>query len=85
MVNSVEIKEVLEKELVADEIYVYQDGKHFRVIVVSAYFVGMNRVDRQKMVYAPLTTFIVNNCIHSVSIFTYTPVEWRGINDDDKS
>lgn len=71
-----EIKDVLMNELALDEVHVTGDGSHFQVIAVGELFVGMSRVKKQQIVYAPLMGYIADNRIHALSIKTYTPGEW---------
>ncbi|CEN32015.1 Uncharacterized protein YrbA [Candidatus Westeberhardia cardiocondylae] len=72
------IRNILMKKLSANEVYVYNDGKYFEIVVVSECFLGKSRVKKQKMVYEPLIKFIENNYIHALSVKTYTPLEWKG-------
>ncbi len=76
MENS-EIKDVLMRALVLDEVHVTGDGSHFQVIVVGELFATLSRVKKQQTVYAPLMEYIADNRIHALSIKTYTPEEWR--------
>ncbi|AIN46922.1 BolA family protein [Candidatus Palibaumannia cicadellinicola] len=72
-----EIKDLLMSALALDEAYVSGDGNHVQVIAISKQFSGMSMVKKQQTIYAPLIKHIANNSIHSLSIKTYTPEEWR--------
>jgi BolA protein len=48
---------------------------HFRVVIVSQRFVGANRVERQRLVYAALADEMGPE-IHALSMQTLTPNEW---------
>lgn len=50
-------------------------GGHFDVVIVAAAFRGMNRLARQRAVYAALGS-TVGNEIHALSMQTFTPEEW---------
>jgi BolA protein len=47
---------------------------HFRVRIVSAAFVGMGRVDRQRKVYALLADELAER-VHALALETRTPEE----------
>ena len=51
-------------------------GGHFRALIVSARFAGMNRVERQRVVFAALAEEMGAD-IHALSMRTLTPDEWR--------
>ncbi|AFP85252.1 BolA family iron metabolism protein IbaG [secondary endosymbiont of Ctenarytaina eucalypti] len=72
-----EIKSILMKTLVLDEVYVSGDGSYFQVIAIGAQFAGMSRVKKQQTIYAPLMKYISDNRIHALLIKTYTPEEWQ--------
>ncbi len=70
------IKQVLIEQLKLDEVIVNGDGSYFQIIAVAEMFNGMSRVKQQKVIYAPLMEYIVDNQIHALSIKVYTPEEW---------
>lgn len=72
-----EIKDLLMQSLILDEAHVTSNGSHFQVIVIGDIFSTMARVEKQQMVYAPLTKYITDNSIHALSIRAYTPKEWQ--------
>lgn len=47
---------------------------HFRVTIVAEVFAGVNRVERQRMVYAALGDLMQTD-IHALSITALTPAE----------
>lgn len=47
---------------------------HYRVVIVSPCFAGLNRVQRHQRVYACLAS--VMDSIHALALYTYTPEEW---------
>lgn len=47
---------------------------HFRVRIVSPVFAGLNRVERQRRVYAALASEM-NNPIHALALTTLSPEE----------
>lgn len=56
----------------------HPDGEsHFALVVVSAAFEGLNRVNRQRLVYAALAEEISNH-IHALELKTQTPNEHNG-------
>ncbi|HZR82627.1 MAG TPA: BolA family protein [Candidatus Binatia bacterium] len=50
---------------------------HYRVLVVSQRFAGLDRVARQRAVYEALGDMIPGE-IHALSSRTLTPEEWKG-------
>ncbi len=50
-------------------------GGHFRALIVSPKFAGMNRVKAQQLVYASMGDWMGNE-IHALSIKTSTPEAW---------
>lgn len=71
------IKEKLEQALELDECIVKGENGTFQVIVVSDMFTDMSRVEKQQVVYGPLTEEIASNAIHALSIKALTPDEWQ--------
>lgn len=49
---------------------------HYRVLVVAARFAGLDRLARHRAVYAAVGDMIPHE-IHSLSIRSLTPEEWR--------
>ncbi|AFP85654.1 putative transcriptional regulator, BolA superfamily [secondary endosymbiont of Heteropsylla cubana] len=80
-----EIKLILMKALVLDEVHVSGNGNHFHVIAVSEQFNGMSEVKKQKIIYAPLVKYILDNRIHALTIKACTPNEWKGDSNNRNS
>ena len=51
------------------------DGQHFEAVVVSEEFTGLNRIQRQQLVYKTLGERMTGE-IHALSMKTYTQEEW---------
>lgn len=49
-------------------------GKHLRLQIVSAAFIGKNRLQRQRMIYAPLKP-LFHTHIHALSVSAKIPDE----------
>ncbi|AKC60227.1 BolA family protein [Blochmannia endosymbiont of Camponotus (Colobopsis) obliquus] len=75
--NNYEIEDILMQSLSLDEVYVNNDGKHYDIIAIGKIFLNMNQVNKQKLIYSSLMECISDNFIHSISIRTYTPEEWK--------
>lgn len=58
------------------EVKVDGDGRHFRAIVVSDAFAGLNLVKQHQMVYKALGESM-KEAIHALSIDSYTPAQWE--------
>lgn len=65
--------EVLE---VLDESHMHSRGleTHFKAILVSSQFAGLNAVKRHQRVYAALGELMGQ--VHALALHTYTPQEW---------
>ncbi len=51
-------------------------GGHFRLLIVSQAFHGLNRLQRQRAVQDPLQTLFESGLIHALSIRALTPEEY---------
>lgn len=72
---------------VLDESHMHSRGQetHFKAIVVSPTFAGLNAVKRHQKVYASLGELMGQ--FHALALHTYTPEEWaaRGAAPDSPS
>lgn len=50
-------------------------GGHFRAVIVSERFAGMNRVKAQQLVYGVVDDWMGRE-IHALSMKTFTPESW---------
>ncbi|URJ29747.1 BolA family protein [Blochmannia endosymbiont of Camponotus sp.] len=75
--NGNEVKGILLKNLLLDEVYVSFYENSCQIIAIGHIFYNMNELERHKMIYAPLMRHILNNEIHSVSIQAFNPEEWN--------
>jgi BolA family transcriptional regulator, general stress-responsive regulator len=55
------------------------EGGHYRVVVVSARFSGVNRVGRHRLVYDAVADAMQRG-IHALAISAYTPEEFESLN-----
>ena len=64
---------------VLDESHMHSRGlqTHFKALVVSELFTGLNRVKRHQKVYAALGDLMGE--FHALALHTYTPEEWAEI------
>ncbi|MGO2767253.1 BolA family protein [Pseudomonas taetrolens] len=64
---------------VLDESHMHSRGlqTHFKAVVVSELFTGLNRVKRHQKVYAALGDLMGE--FHALALHTYTPEEWAEI------
>jgi BolA protein len=51
-------------------------GRHFRAVIVSAKFEGLNRVRSQQLVYKSVEEWMGKE-IHALSMKTFTPEAWE--------
>ncbi|HLV18610.1 MAG TPA: BolA/IbaG family iron-sulfur metabolism protein [Pseudomonas sp.] len=61
---------------VVDESHMHHRGEesHFKVVMVSERFAGLNAVKRHQMVYAGLGELMGR--FHALALHTYSPAEW---------
>ena len=71
-----QIKQLILAGMVCEHLSLDGDGQHFEAIVVSAEFVGKNRVQRQQRVYQTLKEKLATGELHALSFKTLTPEEW---------
>jgi acid stress-induced BolA-like protein IbaG/YrbA len=71
-----QIKELILAGLACEHLALDGDGQHFEALVVSAEFVGKNRVQRQQRVYQTLKEKLATGELHALSFKTLTPEEW---------
>ncbi|MER2506001.1 MAG: BolA family protein [Azonexus sp.] len=71
-----QIKELIRAGMACEHLALDGDGQHFAAIVVSAEFVGLNRVQRQQRVYRTLKDELASGELHALSFKTLTPEEW---------
>ncbi|WP_343128058.1 BolA/IbaG family iron-sulfur metabolism protein [Buchnera aphidicola (Takecallis taiwana)] len=75
--NNNNIKLHIKKHVQLDKIYLKGDQNHIHIIAIGNIFNGLKQISRQKLIYQPLTTYIINKKIHAVTIDTFTPTEWE--------
>ncbi|WP_309269799.1 BolA/IbaG family iron-sulfur metabolism protein [Azonexus sp.] len=71
-----QIKQLILAGMVCDHLELDGDGQHFTALVISAEFVGKNRVQRQQRVYQTLKEKLDTGELHALSFKTLTPEEW---------
>lgn len=61
---------------ILNESHMHSRGQesHFKAVVVSPLFAGLNAVKRHQKVYATLGELMGR--LHALALFTYTPEEW---------
>ncbi|WMY97506.1 MAG: BolA/IbaG family iron-sulfur metabolism protein [Arsenophonus sp.] len=78
--NINKIKKELIDHLKTKMVFINGDEKNLQITAIHKKFNGINQVKRQQIIYKPISKYILENKIHSVSIKTYTPTEWNNIN-----
>ena len=56
-------------------------GGHFRAVIVSDRFEGLNRVKAQQLVYSMVEEWMGNE-IHALSMKTFTPEAWAEVSQE---
>ena len=78
MVTPEQLREYITKGLECETIEVAGDGQHFEALIVSAAFIGKNRVQRHQAVYAALGERMREE-VHALSMKALTPEEWAAL------
>lgn len=76
MMHPEQIKQLILAGMSCEHLELDGDGQHFAAVVVSAEFVGKNRVQRQQRVYQTLKEKLATGELHALSFKTLTPEEW---------
>ncbi len=77
MLDPRQVEQWIGESLACDKVSVDGDGQHFAAVIVSAEFIGMNRVKRQQRVYQTIKDRLDSGELHALSMQTLTPEEWR--------
>ncbi len=75
VLDAVHCEVIDESHLHAGHVGARDGGGHFRAIIVSAKFEGLNRIAAQRLVYSSLEDWMGNE-IHALSMRTLTPEAW---------
>ncbi|MBF0379508.1 MAG: BolA/IbaG family iron-sulfur metabolism protein [Magnetococcales bacterium] len=51
------------------------DGRHFDLTIVSAAFVGLNRIQQHQLIYKVLGDLMKED-VHALNMKTFTPEAW---------
>lgn len=76
MMHPDQIKQLILAGMTCEHLALDGDGQHFEALVVSAEFVGKNRVQRQQQVNKILKARFDSGELHALSFKTLTPEEW---------
>ncbi|QCI19422.1 BolA family protein [Buchnera aphidicola] len=71
------IEILLKTNICLEQVFVSGENNHINVIVIGDVFIGMNQVNRQKLVYEPLMKYFSDEKIHSINIEAYSLKEWK--------
>ncbi len=76
MMQPEQIQNIIAAGLSCEHLQVVGDGHHFEALIVSAEFVGRNRVQRQQRANDVLRGHFDSGELHALSMKTQTPEEW---------
>jgi len=72
-----DIAKLIEQGIEGASAEVRTDGQgHYEAFVVSELFAGKRSVQRHRMVYGTLGSYVGNE-IHALAVRTFTPEEWQ--------
>ena len=75
MVTPEQVKNYIANGLSCEHVEVSGDGAHFEALIVSASFIGKNKVQQHQVVYNALGDRMREE-IHALSMQTLTPEQW---------
>ena len=75
MVTPEQVKNYIAAGLSCEHVEVSGDGAHFEALIVSASFIGKNKVQQHQIVYKALGDRMREE-IHALSMQTLTPEQW---------
>lgn len=75
VMQSEQIKRLIEQGVAGARVSVAGDGQHFEAIVVSELFANKTMVQQHQLVYEALGERMGGE-IHALSLRTYTPEQW---------
>ncbi len=75
MVTPEQVKNYIAAGLSCEHVEVSGDGAHFEALIVSASFIGKNKVQQHQVVYKALGDRMREE-IHALSMQTLTPEQW---------
>ena len=76
MMHPEQVRTIIAAGIACEHLQVAGDGQHFEALIVSAAFVGKNRVQRQQAVNEVLRQHFNSGELHALSMKTQTPEEW---------
>ena len=74
-----QIRELIAAGLDTTHLVVRGDGRHFEAVVVSHAFEGVPMLKQHRLVYTALGDRFDTEVVHALSIKTYTPAQWEGL------
>lgn len=60
-----------------EKIYLKGNKDHIHIIAIGNIFQNMKNIEKQKIIYKPLTKYIIKKKIHAITIETFTIKEWE--------
>ncbi|WP_374681172.1 BolA family protein [Accumulibacter sp.] len=76
MMHPEQVQAIIAEGIACAHLEVAGDGHHFEALIVSAEFIGKNRVQRQQAVNEVLRRHFDSGQLHALSMKTQTPAEW---------
>ena len=73
--DATHVEVIDESHLHAGHVGARDGGRHFRAVIVSEKFAGLNRVRSQQLVYQAVEEWMGKE-IHALSMQTFTPETW---------
>lgn len=64
-------------DLNLQELHVFLEGNHAKIIAVDPRFSELSRIKRQQLILSPLKPLIAANEVHAVHLTTLTPEDWE--------
>ncbi|MEX0731534.1 MAG: BolA/IbaG family iron-sulfur metabolism protein [Aquisalimonadaceae bacterium] len=76
MMESEQLKQIIEQGMTVTHIEVDGDGQHFQAVIVSPEFEGKPMLAQHRLVKAVLKSRFDSGELHALSMRTLTPEQW---------
>lgn len=77
MLDKNTLQEIIQNSIHPNHIEIDGDGYHYQILVVSDSFQGLNRLNRQKLIYKALKEHVASGELHALTLKSFTQDEWK--------
>ncbi|CAL4322110.1 Acid stress protein IbaG [Buchnera aphidicola (Myzocallis carpini)] len=74
--NIQKLKQKIIQNTQIKKVFIHGDTQHVYITAIGDIFSNMSDIQKQKIIYQPLTKYIMEKKIHAITINTFTELEW---------